>query len=128
MRFALFVLALLLIQPVTLLAREQGEVTVNPVCGMIVNRSGQTVMLTIDTQPQRVRSGDMVRHSENLKLAEGEKREICARGPFYEGQRLELTIRSLVPLFHCRTKIDRDIVIESSPLPAGGRKLSATCF
>lgn len=114
--------------PFAVLAQGAGEITPRPICGKIINRAGQTVMLTIDTKAQKVKSGDMLRHSENLKLADGEEREICARGPFYEGQRLELTIRSLVPLFTCQTKIDRTITIESTPTDSGGKKLSATCF
>jgi hypothetical protein len=108
-------------------AQDRGEITTKPICGTIVNKAGQSVMLTIDTKAQRIESGDMVRHSENFKLLDEEEREICARGPFYEGQRLELTIRSLVPLFTCQTKIDKPVIIQSTLLPSGAKKLSATC-
>ena len=82
-----------------------GEITPQPMCGKLVNRSDQTIMGTIATKSQRLASGDMVAHQENFKLLSGEERELCTTGPFFEGRRLELTLRTLIPLFSCPLKL-----------------------
>jgi hypothetical protein len=105
-----------------------GEITARPMCGKLVNRSEQTIMGTIATKSQRLSSGDMVAHQENFKLLSGEERELCTTGPFFEGRRLELTLRTLIPLFSCYTKIDRTIYLDAKPDETGFKKLSATCY
>lgn len=105
-----------------------GEITTQPMCGKLVNRSAQTIMGTIATKSQKLSSGDMVAHQENFKLLSGEERELCTTGPFFEGRRLELTLRTLIPLFSCYTKIDRTIYLDAKPDETGFKKLSATCY
>lgn len=100
-----------------------------PVCGMLVNISKQTIMGSIATAPQALPSGDNVRHRENFRLAAGERKQICAAGPFYEGRRLDLVLRTLLPLFDCKTRIDRgDIRLDAVPQSGGFKKLTATCY
>jgi hypothetical protein len=105
-----------------------GEITTQPICGKLVNRSEQTIMGTIATKSQKLPSGDMAAHQENFKLLSGEERELCTTGPFFEGRRLELTLRTLIPLFSCYTKIDRTIYLDAKPDETGFKKLSATCY
>lgn len=105
-----------------------GEITSSPICGKLKNRSDQTIMGTMATKQQKLPSGDLVAHQENFKLAAGEEREFCAAGPFFEGRRLELTLRTLIPLFSCYTKIDREIFLDAKPDDTGFKKLSATCY
>lgn len=105
-----------------------GEITTKPMCGKLVNRSAQTIMGTIATKSQRLPSGDMAAHQENFKLLSGEERELCTTGPFFEGRRLELTLRTLIPLFSCYTKIDRTVYLDAKPDDTGFKKLSATCY
>jgi len=105
-----------------------GEITSRPVCGKLVNRSDQTIMGKIATKSQMLPSGDMVAHQENFKLLSGQEREICAAGPFFQGRRLELTLRTIIPLFSCYTKIDRTIYLDAKPDETGFKKLSATCY
>lgn len=86
-------------------------------------------MGTITTAPQRLASGDNVRHKDNFTLKAGERQEICASGPFYEGQRLEVILRTIIPLFNCRTKIDRgDIELNVTVKESGFRTLTAKCY
>lgn len=81
----------------------------------------------IATAGQKMASGDIVKHRENFRLEAGERKQICAAGPFYEGQRLELTIRTIMPLFSCKTRIDREIFLDAKK-ERGFNKLSATCY
>ena len=60
-------------------------------------------------------------------MAAGTRREFCSRGPFYEGQRLELTLRTLFPVFACRTQINREITISAKPKPSGGFDYEVDC-
>ncbi|PZO87163.1 MAG: hypothetical protein DI626_04630 [Micavibrio aeruginosavorus] len=90
-----------------------GEITAAPICAFLVNESGRTVSGSISTDRQMTNSGDMASFKENFSLKDGDKKEICSTGPFFEGQRLELTFGSLIPLFSCRTRIDTDIIIRS---------------
>ena len=128
-----FVLILILLSAVPAYAQppsrqQTGEITSRPICGKLINRSDQTIMGTMATKSQRLPGGEMAAHQENFKLLSGEKREFCAAGPFFEGQRLELTLRTLIPLFSCYTKIDRDIFLDAKPDETGFKKLSATCY
>lgn len=105
-----------------------GEITSQPICTYLVNRSDQTIMGSISTKAQKLDDGSMAAHTENFKLVAGDRRQFCAAGPFFEGRRLELTLRTLIPLFSCYTKIDREIFLDAKPGPGGFKKLSATCY
>jgi hypothetical protein len=106
---------------------KEGEVLSKPICTDLVNASSVTIQGTIATAAQITPDGTSVRHRDNFRLQAGEKKQICASGPFYEGRRLELVIRTLFPLFECKTRIDRDILIRSTVQEDGTRKYSANC-
>lgn len=127
MKSFFFLIALLSLPLSAPSAQTMGEITSKPICGKLENRAGQTILGSIATAEQRIDSGDLVSHKENFKLEDGETWDICTRGPFFPGQRLELTIRTLMPLFSCRTKIDQTIYLEAERQAGGFKKLSATC-
>lgn len=106
----------------------EGEIIGEPICTFLVNRSDQVIMGTVLTAPQTLESGDNVRHRQNFKLAAGAKQQICAAGPFYAGRRLEVVIRTLIPLFTCRTTLSQEIYLDATPVGGGMKKLSATCY
>lgn len=108
-------------------AGKEGEVLSSPICSALINRSDQTIMGMIATASQKIASGDMVKHRQNFRLSAGERMEFCSAGPFYEGRRIELVIRTLIPLFSCKTTLNKEIYLDSTPQPGGFRKLSATC-
>lgn len=107
---------------------KEGEVVANPICGMLTNRSDQTIMGTISTASQKIATGDDVKHRSNFRLSAGEKKEFCTTGPFYEGRRLELVLRTIIPLFSCKTKLGQEIFLDVQSQEGGFRKLSATCL
>jgi hypothetical protein len=106
---------------------KEGEVLSAPICGKLINRSDQTIMGTLMTAAQLAPSGDMVKHRDNFTLEAGKEREFCAAGPFYEGRRVELTLRTVIPLFSCKTKLDAPIYLDAKEDENGIKKLSATC-
>ncbi len=109
-------------------SQRMGEITTKPLCGVLVNRSDQTIMGTISTAGQTVSSGDVVRHQDNFKLKSGDRKDFCANGPFFEGKRLEITLRTIVPLFTCKTQIDKEIYMDAKLDENGINRLSATCY
>lgn len=120
--------ALAQIDPPPLSRGKAGDIITKPKCTFLVNRSDQTMMGTVSTAPQTLPGGDVVRHRENFKLEAGKRQEICSTGPFYEGYRLEVEIKTLIPLFTCRTTLDREIFLEAEDGDGGFRKLTATCY
>lgn len=98
------------------------------VCGTIVNKAEYKIYGTIMTDIAGERNGIPARHTQTLVLEPQDKVQVCSSGPFFAGGTLELTLKSLVPLFSCRTRIDRgDIIITNKPRPEGGQDWSATC-
>lgn len=108
--------------------QPEGEIVSKPICSAIINRSGQTIMGTLSTASQRLADGTNARQTNNFKLLSMEKKEFCTTGPFYEGRRIEIVLRTLVPLFNCKTKADREIFLDAKPNEDGVTKLSATCY
>jgi hypothetical protein len=134
MRFFTIFLAVAFLFPCTIERTQAQEpfptketILARPVCSYLVNRSNQALLGTLATAPQTVKNGDALSHRENFRLEAGEKKQFCTIGPFYEGQRIELIIRTLIPLFKCRTQIGRDVnltVVEEN----GFKKPIATCY
>ncbi len=114
--------------PISLTSGKEGEIIKQPICTYLTNRSDQTIMGTISTAAQTIPSGDKVKHRDNFTLKSGERRQFCAAGPFYEGQRLEIMLRTIIPLFTCKTKINQEIFLDAKEDENGFKKLSATCY
>ncbi len=55
--------------------------------------------------------GNLDRHEANFNLQDGENVEICSTGPFFDGYKVELTIRTIMPLFSCMTRLSGEIVL-----------------
>lgn len=130
-RFILFLLLIFLCTPsyaqIDFSTQKDGEVVKKPICTYLTNRSSQTIMGSIAVMPQKTADGRTVTLEENYRLEAGERHKICALGPFYEGRRVSLVIRTLLPLFECKTKIDREIFLDAKEGAGGFKKLSATC-
>lgn len=106
---------------------KEGEVLSQPICTEMTNDSDVSMQGTISTAVQTLKNGDLARHRDNFKLMPGQTREICASGPFFEGRRLELVVRTMIPLFSCKTKIDRKITLTARLDDEGIRRYSANC-
>lgn len=100
-----------------------------PVCGWIENKSGYKIYGSLATDIAGEREGVPARHRATIRLEDGEKMDVCSEGPFFEGQRLELTLRSLFPLFSCKSRIaGHTIIIQSEPREEGGLRFFANCI
>lgn len=112
-------------EPVT--SAADGEVISEPACFNIVNKAPYGVFGTFITNYYTADDGSRARHRSNFRLKTKEKAEFCTYGPFYDGQRLELVLRTLVPVFSCKTKIDEEIMIYGRRKAEGGTDTWAVC-
>lgn len=128
MKRLFFILALCIATPVAAQVGpgEQGEITKAPICSKIINRSSVNIQGTIALAPQTLPDGSPQQFSDNFKISPGEFREVCASGPFYEGRRIDLTIRTLIPLFNCKTMLGQEIFLDMEEKD-GIKRYSATC-
>ena len=122
--------------------KPAGEIVSDPICFMLINRANHKINGTFRTDLYTREDGKQARHSSNFRFdATGSKdeqgypsdrAEFCSYGPFYEGRKLELTIKTLFPVFSCKTNVESGpITLSSEPIednPMGGYRYFATCF
>ena len=134
--FACFALFLML--PVALRAQQEpvaplltmpdGEVVREPVCFNVINKAPYSVMGSFVTNVYTTDDGGKARHRSNFRLESNYKSEFCTYGPFYEGRKLELVLRTLIPIFSCKTAVTGDILIYGRRKPEGGTDTWAVCL
>ena len=106
----------------------EGEVVTDPICFNVINNAPYTVFGTFITNIYTAEDGSKARHRSNFRLEAGFKSEFCTYGPFYEGRKLELVLRTLIPVFSCKTGINGDIMIYGRKKPEGGTDTWAVCL
>jgi hypothetical protein len=82
-----------------------------PLCSVFKNQSERTVFIAVRTNYFEGADGTKQRHEASIRLEPQEKQQICAQGPFYDGYRVEVILRTLIPLFDCKTKLGNDLNI-----------------
>lgn len=87
-----------------------GDITPFKECGTLINSAGQQVMGVIRTETFKYK-GQLARHERNFDLQDGESVEVCSTGPFYNGYKVELTIRTIMPLYTCKTRLSGNIYL-----------------
>jgi hypothetical protein len=86
------------------------DVTPFKECGTLVNSAGQLVMGVVKTESFMFQK-QIIRHEKNFSLEDGETVEVCSTGPFFPGYKVELTIRTIMPLFTCQTRLSGNIYL-----------------
>ena len=143
MKYGLFIAALFCAFVTTQSARAQsalGEVVAEPICVAILNTADFRMYGRMGTNVYINADGSKGRHTSNFNLAgrgavsdDGhptDRVEFCFYGPFYPGRKVELVLKTLFPVFECKTRIDQGpIYIEARPRSDGnGYHYSATCY
>ncbi|MBI1259480.1 MAG: hypothetical protein GC204_18585 [Chloroflexi bacterium] len=105
-----------------------GEVVSDPECFKIINKAPYTVYGSINTNFYVRADGIKTRHKSNFRLENMQEADFCTYGPFYEGHKIELVLRTLVPIFTCKTAINGDIVIYGRRKSDGGTDTFAACL
>ena len=134
--FACFAFFLML--PVALRAQQElaapppsmpdGEVVSEPICFSVINKAPYSVIGSFVTDIYTADDGTKARHRSNFRLEPNYKSEFCTYGPFYEGRKLELVLRTLIPIFSCKTAVTGDILIYGRRKPEGGTDTWAVCL
>lgn len=106
----------------------EGEVATSPSCFRIVNQAPYTVMGSLYTNFYVNKDRQKARHTSNFRLEKGQSLPFCTYGPFYEGKKLELVLRTVLPIFNCRTMVDADIYLKGQVNEDGTTKTWATCL
>jgi hypothetical protein len=109
-------------------AMPEGEILDQPICFNIINKAPYSVFGSFNTSTYTTDDGIKARHHSNFHLNEKQQAEFCTYGPFYEGRKLELVLRTLVPVFSCKTAVTGDIVIQGRRKPEGGTDTWAVCL
>lgn len=135
-----FALAALLLTLSPNAARAQ-EILNDPVCFTVRNTASHKVYGNFVTDYYTAEDGTQARHRSNFRLDEAGAKdpekgfpldvaEFCSYGPFFEGRQLELVIRTLIPVFTCKTSVEKgEIIIKSERLPDdSGNKIWAECL
>jgi len=120
-------IALVICAFLTPLAAHAGEVTPFNECATLRNMSGQTIMGVVRTAPFKSTTGNVQRHEGTFRLEAEETAQVCSQGPFYDGYKVELTIRTIIPLFTCKTRLSGDIYLRKTETKEGITKLYADC-
>lgn len=119
---------------------ENLDIVSEPICFSVRNEASYLIMGHFMTEQYTKPDGTISRHRSNFRLnAAGEvnkntgepldRAEFCSYGPFFEGRKLEMVLRTLFPVFSCQTKIDQgEIIIKGEPKPEGGVRTWAECF
>ena len=105
-----------------------GPVIENPICFNVLNKAPYSVFGTIQTAEYVRSDGIKTRHRSNFRIETNHMTEFCSRGPFFEGQKLEIILKSLVPIFSCKTKITGDLIVQGETKPEGGTKTWVDCI
>ncbi len=116
------------------------EITGQPICFTVRNEAPYRVYGEVSTDYYTAPDGSKARHTGTFRLEKaGTKREgkdhfidrseFCSSGPFYSGRQLEITLRTLIPTFSCKTNIELDeIVIKGRIKEDGTTKTWAICY
>lgn len=105
-----------------------GDVSDTAECFNVINKAPYTVFGSIHTNYFVRGDGIKTRHKSNFRLESQNAAEFCTFGPFYEGHKVELVLRTLVPIFSCKTGVNGDIVIYGRRKSEGGTETYAVCL
>jgi hypothetical protein len=139
MKWLLFLTVFLAVPAFAQEVPAQPDVVSDPVCFTVKNEAPYKVYGNFITDYYTAPDGSRARHRSNFRLdepgskdAEGnpaDAAEFCSYGPFLPGRKLELVLRTLVPIFNCQTRIDQGpIVIKGFRKPEGGTETYAECY
>ncbi|PCJ03178.1 MAG: hypothetical protein COB14_00140 [Alphaproteobacteria bacterium] len=116
------------------------EITSQPICFTIRNEAPYRVYGDVTTNYYTTPDGTKARHTGTFRLQKAGTRhkteghpldisEFCSSGPFYPGRQLEITLRTFVPVFSCKTSIEAgEIVIKGQRKKEGGVRTWAVCY
>lgn len=72
-------------------------------CFFVHNNAPYTINGSVLSNYYTNLAGLKGRATSNFRMAPGEKKQFCTNGPYYNGTRIGLVLRTIVPIFSCYT-------------------------
>lgn len=145
MKWLFLKLCLFAVFPQVLLAAEidnsKLDIVEEPICFLLRNEAAFSVNGYFATDQYQRPDGVITRHRSNFRFNEAgetdaetgdplDRAEFCSYGPFLPDRQLLLTLRTLFPVFECKTRVDtgQEIVIKGERRADGnGVQIWAEC-
>jgi hypothetical protein len=108
-------------------AGTAGLTSPTPHCGIIKNDSDRSMTGSIRTDYYTKDDGSKGHHEATFRLKPGEDQQFCSTGPFYPGYKVGLILRTLAPVFDCKTRLAGTILLKSEKRADGTIKIYAIC-
>jgi hypothetical protein len=144
MKIALYCLAaVLMLLPLESRAQEltlDGEIVSQPICFTLRNTADHSILGTFGTNYYIATDGTQARHRSDFRLDKAgskdeqgypsDSAEFCSYGPFFADRKLELTLKTLFPVFNCYTHIEKGEILIKSKRKAddSGNDIWAECL
>lgn len=137
MRYLFFLLLGIFLTPYQVSAQD---VSPSPICFTIRNEAPYKIYGQVATNYYTTADGTRARHTATFSLEKPgttnpktknlqDRREFCSTGPFYPNRQLEITLRTLIPIFSCKTSIEMgELVIQGVRQEDGSTKTWITCY
>lgn len=109
-------------------AAEAQSISPRPHCALIRNATGNTIFASVRTNFFTLPSGAHKRHEGSFRLEKDKDTQVCSTGPFYPGDQVELVVKTMIPIFSCKTRLTGTITLTSSRDEDGVYRVSATCI
>lgn len=98
-----------------------------PLCVQLVNTTNGEVLGHVETTEYHDPEGNLSWHRSNFRLEANGEQEVCSTGPFFEGYRLRVVVKTIMPLYSCLTEMNRVIHIERRMSDIGINELVMDC-
>jgi hypothetical protein len=72
-------------------------------CFFVHNNAPYTINGSVLSNYYTNLAGLKGRATSNFRMASGEKKQFCTNGPYYNGTRIGLVLRTIMPIFSCYT-------------------------
>jgi hypothetical protein len=82
-----------------------------PMCLTLYNSLDYEVLGHIETAEFHDEAGKLSWHRSNFRLAPEEQKKVCATGPFFDGYKLRIVLKTIMPLYTCLSDMDRIVTI-----------------
>lgn len=92
----------------------------HPLCLTIYNGTDREVVGHVETDAFYDVTGKLSWHRQNFRLDVQKEERVCSTGPFFKGFKLRVVIKTIMPLYSCKTDMNRKITIS--------RKIDETGF
>lgn len=82
-----------------------------PLCLTLYNSLDYEVLGHVETAEYHDAKGKLSWHRSNFRLNPEQQQKVCATGPFFDGYKLRVVLKTVMPLYSCLTTMDRILTI-----------------